>query len=766
MRGSSVVAVIMLVLGMTLLAPGNGRLSSPERVSALDSISGDIDCNGSVSASDVLAGMRAISGVGGDDCLETNGDVDCNASGNMADLLQIRRHLAGLSVELPEGCPAIGTSTNGGPVSDLPTSELIEAALANGSITKGTALLYHLYAGLSPNSLPAEFRGTGDDLPGGALFQEIALAWPTLAASEKAALQPYLLPPAADGSWVQEPGFQAQAVQWETVSNSRIKVWWQTQRPEDAAKAAAILEELDGAIWPDIVNYMGGAQRAPISDLGQKGSGGDGRYDVYLVHNAPLEPGKKPVLGWVSPFLDAEGNLKCEVTPTYMVLNSRATLSPEFFSTLSHEFMHSVQFTYDVGSCGDYRWLMESTATWVESWLYPEVNQEHGFAGKYLAQIDQKPLEFWEFADERQYGSYLLWYHAQHNEGLFHAVRDVWAASSDPDSLVAVNSALSSAGGLREVWPESALYNWNRAPYEDFTTQDQLPYGAPWVDTDVKALNASTSYAVPTDVGHMQQRHLNYSIDSSVKRLTFINSFAGNYDYYAKVQALVAINGEWLPQALDWTNEDRVSFCFDRPEEKVTQLVIIITNSNYTDRASVLDAGPSELVATPTGCNGWTGSVTATIPHYDTTFQITVDNLRFAPDEENPGNETYDFYELVESGDATWTVSGTWFETCVPSGTMTLKPPKTDPVALGGFLHVDKRDNSYNVSVSGNSYEDTLVITCGNDEPWTRSWPVSRVLWDGAMFRPIPEDGVISEEYSEPLPAYGGTWTWNLTRVE
>ncbi len=765
MRGSSVVAVTMLVLGMTILVPGNGQLSSPERVSALTATSGDIDCDGSLTAGDVLEGLRAISGVNSDTCLEQNADVNCSGSGNMADLLQIRRHLAGLSVELPGGCPAIGSPTNEGPVSELPTSQLIEDALASGSITKGSALLYHLYAGLDPRSLPSAFRGTGDAHLEGALFQEIGAAWSTLSSAEKAALQPFLLPPAANGSWAQEPGFQAQGVQWETVSNSRIKVWWQTQRPEDAAKAAAILQELDTYIWPGLVTYMGGEERAPLSDLGQPGSGGDGKYDVYLVHNAPHDPGKKPVLGWVSPTLDAQGNLKCELTPTYMVLNSRVPLTPEFFSTVAHEFAHSVQFTYDVGDCYDYRWLMESTATWVESWLYPQVNQEHGFAGKYLEQIDQQPLEHWAFADDRQYGSYLLWYHAQYNEGRFYAVRDVWAASTAPDSLVAVNTALSSSGGLRDVWPKSALYNWNREPYEAFTARDLLPFAAPWVDTEVSAGNAPISYPVPTDVGHMQQRHLNYTIDSNVKTLTFINSFSGNYDYYAKVQALVAINGEWKSEALDWTNEDRVSFCLDKPEEKVTQLVIIITNSNYLDRSNVLDAGPGELVASPGGCKGWTGSVTATIPHYDTTFHITVDNLRFAPDEENPGNETYDFYELVEAGDATWTVSGTWFETCVPSGTMTLKPPKTDPTAIGGFLHVDKRDNSYNVNVSGNTYEDTLIITCANDE-WTRSWPVSQILWDGAMFRPIPDDGVISEEYSEPKPAYGGTWTWNLTRVE
>jgi subtilisin-like proprotein convertase family protein len=42
------------------------------------------------------------------------GDVDCNGSANSVDSLKILRHVAGMSNNLPAGCPAIGTSNGAG----------------------------------------------------------------------------------------------------------------------------------------------------------------------------------------------------------------------------------------------------------------------------------------------------------------------------------------------------------------------------------------------------------------------------------------------------------------------------------------------------------------------------------------------------------------------------------------------------------------------------------------------------------------------------
>ena len=773
MRTIFLLAISTLAIGMAALLPGNTNPANhATSASALVAISGDIDCSGEVTSADALAGMRALAGLGGHDCLVSSGDVNCSGgSPDMGDLLLLRRHVAGLSVTLPPGCPAIGEPVDpGDPGNEGKTSaELIEAARARGELTEGQALLYHVYADLAINALPARYRGGLEPGIESVIFDTIALAWPRLSTSERTALHPFLLPPAAEGSWVNaaENEFAAQAIEWDTVSNAHVKVWWQTRRPEDEAKAVAILAEMEATIWPKVVGYMG-QEHAPLSDAGYPTSGGDGKYDIYLVHNAPDKPGEYPVLGWVSPLIDAAGDYKCEMSPTYMALNSRVALTPTFFSTLAHEFMHSVQFTYDVGSCDDYGWLEESTSMWVESWLYPDVNAEHGYAAPYLENL-QQPLEQWIYKDYHQYGSYLFWYFLEHKAGLPNAVRDTWAASGSPDSLAAVQAATAGAGGLKELWPESALYNWNRPPFEDFMELDGLVAAARWKDTEVQAGNRPVSYPVPTTLGHMQQNHLHYSMLDGVKSLAFINPFFLSGEPNAKVQALLNIDGQWEAEPRDWTNDARQSFCFDRPGENVDELVIIITNSNYSDRSHTFNVGDGELVASPLGCKEWTGSASAEINYFDAKYTVTVDNMRFEPQPGSlPGNGRYDFYDLVETGSVTWHVSGTWPGGCTASGTMSLEQPGA-PNGVRGDITIDREQSTYYIHVNGHRDGATHTITCGTDS-WEQVWPALSVTWNGGLTNtPMKDEGgvfVLDAEYLEPSPAFGGRWTWRFTELE
>lgn len=761
MRRLLVLLVVMMVVGAPATFDGAGLEPATRTAHAQSAelIAGDLDCNGSVAAADVAAGMRSLAGLGGADCVFETGDVNCSGSVDIADMTALLRHLSALPVDAPAGCPAIGTPVAAGPTS----TELIEAAFARGEITRGQALLYHLYADLARDQLPPQFRGSGS---GGhlesAIFDQVAAAWSGLSQAEKDALRPFMLPPAEPGSWVDAEGvgFSAAAIAWDSVGSARVRVWWQTRRPEDAARAAAILAEVDGYIWPEIVDYMGEAH-APFADTGYPTWGGDGRYDIYLVHNAPDQPGERPVLGWVAGHADAQGNYACKLHPTYMVINSRAPLGPELFSTVAHEFMHSVQWTYDIGNCNDYGWMKESTSTWVESWLYPQVNSEHGFAQAYLTKLPEQPLEHWQYKAPRQYGAYLFWYYLQHQEGMFSAVSDAWAESSAADSLQAVQAALAGRGGIRELWAKSALYNWNRPPYDQFFDRDDLFAAAEYNTTDVSVTNTPVTYSIPTDLGHMQQNHFHYAIGEGVKTLTFLNPFAGAEEEYAKVQALVSINGVWKPAALDWTDKDRVSFCREKPEEDVDELVIILSNSNYTDRTHKFAVGNAELVASPLGCKGLTGTVNTEIYYYGTTFTITATGLRFAPDEEEPIVEG--FYDLVEIGSVTWEVSGVWPGDCTPSGTRSFGQPGT-PDGASGYVAIDQETLTYDIWGGGGDGDEMFTITC-DEGSFQLPWPSVPWIWNAAEGTPLRVEGgqlVLEGEYHDPSPAYGGTWRWNL----
>ncbi|OAI40419.1 hypothetical protein AYO38_00965 [bacterium SCGC AG-212-C10] len=769
MRSGVILVAMLALVGLAALLPGNDLAGvRPERAKAAALLMGDVNCDAAVTPADIGAGLGAIAGNGTGACLQSSGDLNCSGDADAYDVLLLLRHFAGLPITAPAGCPAVGATIVEGPTS----YELIDAARGRGEITQGQALLYHLYADLGEAALPAAYKGRENGPVESAVFHEIASAWTTLSPSEKAALQPYTLPPTAEGSWVEkQEGAGLAAVQWETVSNANVKVWWQTRRPEDAAKATAILAEMSAKIWPQLTTYMG---RAPLSDAGYPNDGGDGRYDIYLVHNVSPDPKEKPVLGWAAPQDDASGNHKCEVTPTFMVLNSRSELTPVFYSTVAHEFMHSLQFTYDVGSCDDYRWLMESTAEWAESHFYPQVNAEHPWAPKYVEQL-KTPLEFWEYKHPHQYGSYLFWYYLEHKKSLPNAVRAVWEASSATNSLAAVQAATAGAGGLKTTWAESALYNWNRAPYDFFSKFDSLGALPPYNNTEVSATKVPVTYPVPTAVGHMQQSHMSYTMTASVKTLTFLNPFAGSGEEFAKVQALVNINGNWEPVARDWTDKERVSFCFDKPEEKVKELVIIITNSDYLDRSHTFNVGDGSLVASPLGCKGWSGNATAELHYkgtgYDAVFTAVATDLRYTPQTDPPDEpgDRYTSYDLTEIGSLIWTVSGTWpGDSCVPSGTMSLDQPGT-PNGAFGDIEIDTENNSYYIYAGGAVIGAMFTVTCEAGS-FQLPWPSIQAIWNGGPTdTPLKVEGdhfVIDAEFTEPSPFYGGTWRWRFTETK
>ncbi len=766
MRRLRALLLFGMLFGTVLGLPGRSYFTPAEPALAAQPVFGDIDCDGVLAATDAAAGMRTLAGMPANaDCFDSLGDVNCSGATTVDDLVALRRYIAGLPSSQPDDCPPIGLPLDLGPSS----TERIHDALASGAITTGQALLYFVQADLDAASLPAQFRGSHDGHLESSIFHEIASRWDELSANEKQALMAYLLSPDAPGSWTDDGALALRDIEWRSVSGAHVKVHWQTTRPGDEVKAAGVLEEIESYIWPELIDYMGAAH-APMSDAAYPNSGGDGKFDIYLMHNEPDKPGDEPVLGYVTPRLDAQGNSACEQTPSYMVLNSRSDLDPKFFSTTAHELMHAVQFTYNVGSCDDYRWLMESTAKWVESWLYPKENVEHGFAPGYLDAL-QVPLENWAYKDPHQYGSYLFWYHAEKNEGLFYAVRDVWLASGNPNSLAAVNLSVSAAGGLKEAWPESALYNWNRPPYEDFTALDQLWPGAKWNTTQVKVTDAAVSYPIPTDLGHMQQNHLHFAIEPNVKSVTVLNPFVATYEEHARVQLLVQIDGTWEPEARDVTGQERISFCRERPTEKVTELVFILSNSNYTDRSHRFEVGPAALTASPLGCKGWSGTATAEVEYFDAKFTMTVASMRFAPQtepEDTPGDR-YDHYDLVEITGATWTVSGTWPGGCIPSGTMDLAAPG-EPGGAFGDITVDRENNTYYIHGGGVKAGEMFTITCpGDGGSWQLPWPVIPWMWNGGLTdTPLKNEGgtfVIDGEHSEP-GFYGGTWRWRLTEVQ
>lgn len=514
------------------------------------------------------------------------------------------------------------------------TFALIDKAVADGRINAETALVYKVYDDFNDNRLPTQYRGRNDGFPDGSAMRTAESSWATLSPATKQLLTPFTLLPTDPGSWVEvqvamqsapppevrgastsgkvtSQGALPTNIQWSTITNAtgKVRIWWMTtRRAADEARAHAIAGEIDRYLWAKLTDLMGEPLPIPKAD-------GVIRLDIYLT--SMRRPETKPFS------LDAAGNLICDGTP----LPAAILLGPyDTNSDLAHEIMHAILHGYRLRSCftPDYRWMHEATATWAEHFAYPAPNPEHGGNGRRGAySYLQDPTFSLDFADDdREYGAYLWFFFLTRgtSSGTPPYVRQIWNAAATLDGPSAINTAIQSIGGFERQWPEFALYNWNRMedggePYRYYHTWDKLKHKVKEKGPIKVTLNGQSS-AVET-MSHFlpylsaDYFHYDFDSDKKIRRIDFLNPvYSTGAIPGAKVQAIVKIRGQGWKPAEDWTALATKRFCRDRPSEDVEQLVIVISNSQYTRGTIVGEIGqPPEIQVSSLGCLPWEGTV-------------------------------------------------------------------------------------------------------------------------------------------------------------
>lgn len=78
----------------------------------------------------------------------------------------------------------------------------------------------------------------------------------------------------------------------------------------------------------------------------------------------------------------------------------------------------------------------------------------------------------------------------------------------------------------------------------------------------------------------------------------------------AKVQALIKIGGRWRTE--EWSKQSMVTFCRELPAEDIQELVIIYSNSQFSNRERRLkhQVEPPQVVVSNMACFRWKGDVT------------------------------------------------------------------------------------------------------------------------------------------------------------
>ena len=583
-------------------------------------------------------------------------------------------------------------------------------------------------------------------------------------------------------------------------------------------------------------------QRFPQSDAQERCNGGDGAFDIYLH---PLGSRTKAIT------VAYPG--RCENVPAYMVLNTNelflsmavarasqplATKRKEWKSYIAHEFLHAIQFGMKrSAACADYKWLDEATATWVMDHVEPGANFEDGGNGVARPGFARRQGRFFAnylYNDHRVsienaspesnpelngYGDYLFFQYLARTYQP-ETIKTILDGTETKASVEAMASALDARGGMKAIWPEFAKTLWNddvARVLDDWKRLDDYDFGLAAIyspsaqaaqtaaSTKLKTLEVDqngqpresfkllkntlgTGAFYEIEPRSMHYEHLKFS-DDSVSSLFFLNPVAAMPDRaFIKVQVKLKIGGSWRDFE-DWTAEPYKQLCRDRKDERVEELILIVSNSEVNRGVEQPFRYPKQfpmLASTSNvGCFRWMGTTSTTVTGgspivIDST--TTAVDVVLVPTAVLPGRITFGTWYGTAKGTSVVTTAGctTTLEGASrafnPSGSTGIFPP-TDDGTVDFNLDLDMGFSE----IGGQSPDRKLITLTGSTMLTTTSTfvcpPVNQVTtgtqsweWlhvdDPSLYTVSADGRTIEGRFTAPLPGgYTINSLWKFTAV-
>lgn len=503
------------------------------------------------------------------------------------------------------------------PTEAAPSSyDKIRAALANKTIDLDSAARFSTYAAFGDSRVPADFKGDdSDDLSANLALRWVKQEWSKLKAETQQELQAFFEPPTASESWhAQSQMGPAGAVQvqgdepivWRSISdaNKPVKVWYQERYgATDKSNAQIIFDLANDKAWPKLKELF---QLEPPSDVLKKNNGGDGRYDIYLVAKLTRTVSYE----------------KCEDTPSYVLLNHSDLDEANVATQLAFAFLYS----YDLAeSCSEYDWISTATAVWANDHIFAKNQYEHKVASRYL---DKTEVSLNSQENSKALAGRYLWpFYLARQLGNPDLVRQIWERNEQFNSLAAINGVIPD--GWQKHWPAFALNNWNQLPVDAYYQQDNLTSSAKaTADQTIGLVDGKAVELIKeVNLAPLSSKYYRYRFAGGMSSVSFYNGWNyklnkdvnGGYSFDEltnneakdiKVQALVKAGGSWQP-AQDWSERPLSFFCLDGAADKIEELVLVVSNSQWEDRTKEfkpLGEAPM-LTASNVGCYRWEGTI-------------------------------------------------------------------------------------------------------------------------------------------------------------
>ena len=572
---------------------------------------------------------------------------------------------------------SVGVWDTAGSSPDATTGALIDAALAAGRIDAEQATVYRVYAQFADDRLPTEFDGA-PDRDGTVSMRLLSEKLPTLSAATQALLLPFFMPPIYVDSWFgrqlglsTEASARAKAQAVGAGRSGRMALslnchlgllpglekrttlsftFWALPNPV----TVAAMDSLAGSVEDIYARERALFQRSAKPDTDEPCNGGDGSTDVFIW---PMGTKAAQTIAYPG---------RCQAVPSYIVVNanevalmlaspgSDPTIGPRYLrSVLAHEVLHTIQFGMTrQAPCADYDWADEATAQWVMDELFPDDNFEDGirkvdfapragvFFADYVLGGHRKPLE-----QANGYSDYIFFQFIARKLGS-QVVKRVFDAWEGNDSVQSIEVALVASGSsLREVWPEFARALWNDATDHVLDELNRMPhegyvYGVKFAFDTLRAgqtlktrtiallgagrakfdlfepLRSGAGYRIPPR--SMAFERLEFT-DSAVASVYVATTLIGSTSSALTLQALVKVGGRWSAVE-DWSSESSKYFCRDKGDERIEELVLIVSNGDTAPASQPLVTSNALSVSTSNvGCWQWRGSASRSFVYDDGT---------------------------------------------------------------------------------------------------------------------------------------------------
>lgn len=393
---------------------------------------------------------------------------------------------------------------------------------------------------------------------------------------------------------------------WCWVDGAHVRVWYQESRqPGVPVVAADVRNAVESHLWPLYVGLLG---RQPLSDAAARYvfNGGDGRYDIVLSDTATLD-GESPLVMTTTASPPARFSIVRRGLPRQQLLSQTA-----------HELMGGFLSAFKcVSKC---RWLNAATAAWAEHLAYPAANTEHRYAAEFFAN-PELPLDFdRDEADPHKSGAYLFLLFLQQRTGGAALVRSIWEASErSTNSLAAIEATLP--GGIRGVWREFVISNWNADPALVMSGTQLLP---PYIAWDGLAAGvqreqgvagahgvnvvrpAVTTVPLGLTLAPLSAAYFTFTFDISVRSIEIVHNLkrlraAGVTG--AELVVFTKMRGRPWTIESNWDTENKHVFCRDRAAGRVDEMVIILANSMRSQSVTFAAGGVTpKLAASDSSC--------------------------------------------------------------------------------------------------------------------------------------------------------------------